>query len=81
MSGNYECLAGGLSSEAMTDFTGGVVERYTFSEELPENLFQLMLKARDKQSLMGCSIDVSFHVWAEFARIPSVTLNSELSTF
>ena len=57
--GSYETLSGGLASEAMTDFTGGVCERFNFQEELPDNMFQVMLKARQRRSLMSCSIDVS----------------------
>ncbi len=56
--GSYENLAGGLASEALTDFTGGVAERFNFREELPDNTFQMMLKAQQRGSLMGCSIDV-----------------------
>jgi len=57
--GCYENLSGGLASEAMTDFTGGVTEQFNFREELPDNMFQIMLKANERKSLMGCSIDVS----------------------
>ncbi len=57
--GCYEALTGGLSSEAMTDFTGGVVERFNFQSDLPSNMFKIMRKAQDRQSMMTCSIDVS----------------------
>jgi len=57
--GNYESLSGGLTSEALTDFTGGMVERYEMREKAPEDLFKTMLKARKRLSLMGCSIDAS----------------------
>ena len=55
----YETLSGGLTSEAMTDFTGGVVEKFNFRDELPSNMFAIMLKACERGSLLGCSIDVS----------------------
>ena len=60
LAGSYEALSGGLVSEALTDFTGGLTERFNFSNELPDNMFQIMNKAKKKGSLMGCSIDVSF---------------------
>ena len=59
MNACYETLSGGLTSEAMTDFTGGVVEKFNFRDELPSNMFTIMLKACDRGSLLGCSIDVS----------------------
>ena len=58
MNSCYETLSGGLTSEAMTDFTGGVVEKFNFREELPSNMFAIMLKACERGSLLGCSIDV-----------------------
>jgi len=41
----------------MEDFTGGVSEMYELNE-VPANLFMIMLKAFQRQSLMGCSIEV-----------------------
>jgi len=43
----------------MEDFTGGVTEMFDMKENVPANLFQIMLKASERNSLMGCSIDVS----------------------
>lgn len=57
--GSYETLSGGLASEGMTDFTGGVCERFNFKEEVPPKMYQIMLKANQRSSLMSCSIDVS----------------------
>ncbi len=61
LAGCYEALSGGLTSEALTDFTGGLTERFNFANELPDNMFEIMYKAKKKGSLMGCSIDVSHH--------------------
>ena len=56
--GSYESLKGGATSEALEDFTGGVSENYDFRTNLPPNLFQIMLQAQQRRSMMGCSIEV-----------------------
>ncbi|XP_016129888.1 calpain-3 [Sinocyclocheilus grahami] len=54
--GSYETLKGGNTAEAMEDFTGGVTEFYEM-KEAPKELYKIMLKALERGSLMGCSID------------------------
>ena len=58
LNGSYEALSGGLMSEALTDVTGGIVERFELGRNAPTDLQNVMLKAFQKSSLMGCSIDV-----------------------
>ncbi|XP_071942459.1 calpain-9-like [Antedon mediterranea] len=54
--GSYESLKGGQTSEAMTDFTGGIVETFKLSKA-PKDLFKIMQEGFARCSLMGCSID------------------------
>lgn len=57
LNGSYESLKGGSTMEAMEDFTGGVGEMYE-TKAAPGDLFNIMKKALDRGSMMGCSIDV-----------------------
>uniref|UniRef100_A0A8C9WZC4 Calpain-3 n=1 Tax=Sander lucioperca TaxID=283035 RepID=A0A8C9WZC4_SANLU len=62
--GSYEALKGGNTLEAMEDFTGGVTEFFELSEA-PKDLYNIMRKALERGSLMGCSIDVSVETRTE----------------
>ncbi|XP_046626942.1 calpain-A-like [Neodiprion virginianus] len=53
--GSYEALRGGWSGEAMEDFTGGVSERFEM-KKTPPNLFNFLLKAYERNSLMCCTL-------------------------
>ncbi|KAG7493011.1 hypothetical protein MATL_G00020760 [Megalops atlanticus] len=56
--GSYEALKGGSTLEAMEDFTGGVGETYE-TKAAPDNLFQILQKAQERGSMLGCSIDIT----------------------
>ena len=53
--GGYESLKGGKTSEAMVDFTGGVVESYEL-KDAGDELFKKILRNAKRSSLMSCSI-------------------------
>lgn len=49
--GSYGAIEGGQPSEAMVDFTGGILERYNL-RNAPTNLFKIILKANERGSLV-----------------------------
>lgn len=56
--GSYEALKGGTTCEAMVDFTGGITELYQLRDrDVPKDLFNIMVKAYERKSLKGCSLE------------------------
>ncbi|XP_036980849.1 calpain-2 catalytic subunit-like [Acanthopagrus latus] len=56
--GCYEALIGGSTTEGFEDFTGGISELYTL-DKAPPHLFEIIKKALNRGSLLGCSIDIT----------------------
>ncbi|NXP32214.1 CAN9 protein, partial [Leiothrix lutea] len=68
LNGSYESLKGGSTIEAMEDFTGGIGEMYDV-KAAPDNFYEILEKALERCSMVGCSIDASSAAESE-ARTP-----------
>ncbi|XP_029708156.2 calpain-A isoform X4 [Aedes albopictus] len=60
--GSYEALKGGTTCEAMEDFTGGVTEMYDLKDQTPPNLYAIIEKGFQRNSMFACSIEPDPHV-------------------
>ncbi|NXD74234.1 CAN1 protein, partial [Eolophus roseicapillus] len=58
VNGCYEALFFGSTSEGFEDFTGGFFEWYDLRKP-PADLYRIILKALERGSLLGCSIDIT----------------------
>ncbi|KAK0130762.1 Calpain-2 catalytic subunit [Merluccius polli] len=58
VSGCYEALSGGSTTEGFEDFTGGIAENFDL-RNAPSNMFQIIKKALEAGALLGCSIDTT----------------------
>ena len=63
--GCYDSLRGGSTCESMTDLTGGFTEVFELKSRAPPQLFQIMEKATERESLMCCSINQTSGMAAE----------------
>lgn len=59
MYGSYEALKGGSTSEALEDFTGGLIEHFELAELSREQLLAVLVRGFQMGSFFGCSIDVN----------------------
>ena len=64
--GSYDNLDGGDMNEAAVNFTGGIPEwidlhnnDYLHDQAEQNHLFDMLLKARDREAFMGCGLKVS----------------------
>ena len=65
MHGSYESLRGGSTNEALVDFSGGCSEHFDKSDlesskhqtKTAGDIFNIMMKAFDRSSMMSCSIE------------------------
>jgi len=66
--GSYEALEGGMTTDALVDFTGGTSYRIdlTKKHELPQDFFAQLQRLDRMSTLMSCSINVSplTHSWS-----------------
>ncbi|XP_045393248.1 calpain-9 isoform X2 [Lemur catta] len=69
LNGSYEALKGGSAIEAMEDFTGGVAETF-LTKQAPANFYEVLEKALQRGSLLGCSLDAQNAAESE-ARTPA----------
>ena len=60
MRGCYEALSGGKLQDALVDMTGGLGEMISIADksEIPDNLYDLMWKCSQMNSMLGASIHV-----------------------
>lgn len=63
LNGSYTSLGGGLPVNALTDFTGGIEQRFELNSDLshsnlrPDDLFDFIRSCIDYGSLLACSIN------------------------
>ena len=58
--GSYESINGGIVTEAMEDFTGGLSESWDmWKKDYPPKLFEMMKAAHQMGSMLGTSIDAN----------------------
>lgn len=61
MCGSYEAMGLGRISEALQDFTGGVIEMINLQTPPTDgslDVYKVLQKAHERNSLMGASIEV-----------------------
>lgn len=56
--GSYEALEGGMTNDALVDFTGGIGYRVDLTDQDEQDLFAWMQNQNKMNTLMSCSIYV-----------------------
>ncbi|XP_068993888.1 calpain-B-like [Neodiprion pinetum] len=64
--GSWNVISGGRASEAMQDFTGGIIRMYKAEESL--DLFDILLKDHQRNALMSCVMKETFKRFGIFCR-------------
>ena len=61
--GSYDALDGGLTQDALVDMTGGISEVINIENkrEVPDNLYDMLMKSFSMKSMLGACIFVSKH--------------------
>jgi len=67
--GSYEALSGGLTEDALVDFTGGIayhVDLRKMRRSDPRDLFDRLMTHDKLSTLMGCGITVRINALLSF---------------
>ncbi|XP_046628008.1 calpain-A-like [Neodiprion virginianus] len=78
--GSWNVIAGGRASEAMQDFTGGIIRMYKADESL--DLFNILLKDQRQNAFMSCAMQETCESFGIFCRHAySITKVCEFDNF
>ncbi|XP_075704583.1 calpain-1 catalytic subunit-like [Rhinoderma darwinii] len=58
--GGYSALQGGTVAETLEDVTGGIAERLSLSRYTSDDVWEMIMEAESRESLMACYIQASY---------------------